>query len=331
MRIPSSPPVIPAFPKDKARPLWSVMIPVYNCIQYLGETLKSVLIQNISEQDMQIEVIDDASTDGDVEALINKMAGERIKYFRQLANVGSIRNFETCINRSTGTLVHILHGDDRVRDGYYKKIGELLHTYPKAGVAFCRYTYINESGQQIDIQPAESNEDGILKNSLLLIAEKQRMQYVAITVRREVYEKLGGFYALTYAEDWEMWTRIAKYYPVAYTPQILADYRKHKQSISGAKFLNGGYLRDLKTAMKLIQAHLPENQRKKVLKKSKIFYSRYAIVLAAQHWSTWHNEKMVRSNIIEGLKMNTNISNLVKIMKLYLKILFTRNRKSQLL
>jgi glycosyltransferase involved in cell wall biosynthesis len=325
IRIPSSPPQIPLLSPYEKQPLWSVMIPVYNCIQYLEETLKSVLIQNIPGQEMQIEVIDDASTDANVETFVNNIAKGRIKYFRQTTNVGSIRNFETCINRSVGKLVHILHGDDRVKKGYYKNIGDLFYINPEAGAAFCRYAYINEKGDQIDTQPAESNEKGILKNSLLLIAEKQRIQYAAITVRREVYEKLGGFYGLTYAEDWEMWTRIAKYYPVAYTPEILSEYRKHTQSISGAKFLNGEYLQDLNKAMEMIQAHLPAKEKKEVLRKSKKFYSRYALVTANQHWKIWHNEKIVRSNIIEGLKMQKNFSNLLRTAKIYLKILLRRN------
>jgi len=30
-----------------------------------------------------------------------------------------------------------------------------------------------------------------------------------MVVKREVYEKLGGFYGVEYGEDWEMWVRIA--------------------------------------------------------------------------------------------------------------------------
>jgi cellulose synthase/poly-beta-1,6-N-acetylglucosamine synthase-like glycosyltransferase len=38
--------IIPFIPDDVPRPLWSVMIPVYNCANYLRETLASVLIQD---------------------------------------------------------------------------------------------------------------------------------------------------------------------------------------------------------------------------------------------------------------------------------------------
>src|SRR5690606_36819544 len=96
-RIPDLPPITKPVAKGLQRPLWSVMIPVYNCSQFIPEVLKSVLIQHISEKDMEIEVIDDASTDADVEKIVQKIGKGRIKYFRQSKNVGTLRNFETCI------------------------------------------------------------------------------------------------------------------------------------------------------------------------------------------------------------------------------------------
>jgi glycosyltransferase involved in cell wall biosynthesis len=318
-RIPTSPPVIQKVKADN-RPLWSVMIPVYNNIEFIEEAMMSVLSQSLPENEMEIEVIDDASTDGDVKTLVENIGGGRIKYFRQPVNAGSLRNFETCINRSKGHLVHLLHADDKVRNGYYKVIGELFKKYPEAGAAFCRFCYITEKGKELFYHSAENTEDGILKNWLIRLAEKQRIQYVAITVKREVYEKLGAFYGLTYAEDWEMWVRIAKHYPVAYTPKILADYRKHTMSISGKKFLNGDYLADLTHAMNLIQDHLPEEEKKQALTKAKTFYAHYALKIAMQLWNTTHNMKIVRMNIKKSLQMHTNYVSFYKIMKIYLRI-----------
>ena len=119
MRIPEEPPVIQAVSSEKERPLWSVMIPVYNCSNYFPEAILSVLRENVSPEQMEIEVIDDASTDADVEAIVKSIGQGRVKYYRQNENVGSLRNFETCLNRSHGRLIHLLHGDDRVKKGYY--------------------------------------------------------------------------------------------------------------------------------------------------------------------------------------------------------------------
>ncbi|RYZ20011.1 MAG: glycosyltransferase, partial [Chitinophagaceae bacterium] len=96
-RIPLTPPTIAPLPPTENRPQFSVMIPAYNCAAYLIETLNSVLEQDFGEELMQIEVVDDCSTDTDVKALVHKIGGDRVTYFRQPQNVGSIRNFETCI------------------------------------------------------------------------------------------------------------------------------------------------------------------------------------------------------------------------------------------
>ncbi|MEO6219164.1 MAG: glycosyltransferase [Ginsengibacter sp.] len=321
IRIPSSPPHIPSLTFSGKRPLWSVMIPVYNNIEFLEEAMKSVLIQQIDKDEMQIEVIDDASTDGDVKALVENTGDGRIKYFRQAANVGSLRNFETCINRATGHLVHLLHADDRVRNGYYLSVGDLFKNYPEAGAAFCRFDYIDEAGKKLFNQPAESLKKGILNNWLFQIAINQRIQYAALTVKREVYERLGAFYGLTYGEDWEMWVRIARHYPVAYTPEILADYRKHTQSISGKKFLDGDYFSDLTIVMRMIQDHLPEKKRKRVLDKSNKFYSHYALKMANQLWHTLHDKKIVLLNIKKGLDLHRDFLSYFKVAKIYCKIL----------
>lgn len=324
VRIPSSPPYIPPRLNNKNFPLWSVMIPVYNCSKYLPDALKSVLMNNIPEVEMQIEVIDDASTDADVKAIVERIGKGRIKYFRQLENVGSVRNFETCINRSCGDLVHILHGDDRIKKGYYEKIANLFKKYPEAGAAFCRFSYIDGEGKWMYNQPVETNYQGILSEWIVRIGERSRIQYVAITVRREVYEKLGSFYGLTYGEDWEMWARIACNYQTVYSPEILAEYRKHLDSITGKKFLTGEYLMDLVHAMKLIQEHLPLEQKKKILKKAKKYYAFYGMRKANDLWHISRNESNVKASISQALKLHQDFMMYWKICKLYTKMIFRK-------
>jgi len=321
--IPSSPPAIKPVPAGVERPLWSVMIPVYNCSQYLPETLESVLRQCMATQDMQIEVVDDASTDADVEALVNRIGRGRVSYFRQPRNVGSLCNFETCINRSRGRLVHLLHGDDKVRGGYYKKIGGLLEAYPEAGAAFCRFNTFDERGDIYMPRP-EIPQDGLLKNWLQRIGERQRIQYVAMTVRREVYEKLGAFHSITYGEDWEMWVRIARYYPVAYTPDVLADYRRHTSSISGKMFVTGQYLKEITKAMELVQEHLPTEQKEAILEKSKAYYAEYGLKIAKRLWNASHNFTYVQANLKQALQMHQSLPLYSKAAWLYLRAKLSR-------
>src|SRR6478609_217580 len=92
-RIPLSPPPVTRI-NGGNRPLWSVMIPTYNCTNYLKQTLESVLAQDPGQDKMQIEVVDDCSIDGDTRALVEEIGKGRIGFFRQEKNIGSLRNFE---------------------------------------------------------------------------------------------------------------------------------------------------------------------------------------------------------------------------------------------
>lgn len=322
-RIPDIPPPIPALnrPMPDTGPLWSVMIPAYNCFAYLPQTIESVMAQARERTDMQVEVIDDASTDGDVRQLVAELGKGKIGYFRQEQNTGSLRNFETCILRSRGKLVHILHGDDLVLPGFYVKMEKLLERFPAAGAAFCRYQYINEKSEVLFPSDIEKPEEGLLENWLFRLYERQRIQTPSIVVRRSVYERLGSFYAVHYGEDWEMWLRIAAHYPFAYTPDLLASYRRHSTSISGQSFLTGQNIRDLKRVMDLTEHYLPASQRKKLRKTSEHFYARYAVITGKMLWNTYQNRPAAKAQLKEAFKMDKNIWTFKDTWKLIIKLM----------
>jgi glycosyltransferase involved in cell wall biosynthesis len=300
------------------------MIPVYNGSNFLKQTLESVLIQAEKESDMQIEVVDDCSTDIDVQSFVEQIGHGRITYFCQPRNVGSLRNFETCINRATGRYIHLLHSDDLVRPGFYKKLGNLLLRYPTAAAAFCHYEYINEHGNIVLTPEQEAPAEGILENWLLRLAERQRIQYVAIAVKREVYEELGAFYGVHYGEDWEMWARIASKYPFAYTPAILASYRRHYNSISGKSFTTAQNLKDLQFVMKKINQYLPAHEQQRILQKAKKFYAHYALRTADSLWKQFRDRKGALAQMREGWRMHADIPLAWMTLKMIGKIIFNR-------
>jgi glycosyltransferase involved in cell wall biosynthesis len=319
-RIPDSPPVVEPLGQEMHRPLWSVMIPVYNCSAYLEQTLERVLSEDQGPDRMQIEVVDDCSTDADVSGLVQRMGKGRVSYFRQPENVGSLRNFHTCLQRSRGYLVHLLHGDDRIRKGFYEKMYWLFGKYPSIGAAFCRYAYINESGGFLYYQESEMGTEGILDNWLLRLGERQRIQYAAMVVKREVYESVGGFYGVEYGEDWEMWMRIAAHYQTGYTPEVLAEYRKHYSSISGKAFVTAENMASLDWVMQKIHSYLPANRRKDILHKSRNFYAHYSMRVASALWKNFKDRRGASAQALAAWHMSRDAGLLYKIIKLYTRI-----------
>jgi glycosyltransferase involved in cell wall biosynthesis len=245
------------------------MIPTHDCAPYLRHTLTSVLAQDPGPELMQIEVVDDASSDRP-EAVVEELGRGRVSFFRQPRNVGHVANFNTCLERSRGRLVHLLHGDDCVRAGFYAAMGRLLEAEPTAGAAFCRYIAIDEQGDWSSIAALEQRSAGLLPDWLETIAVGQRLQTPCMVVRRNVYERLGGFDRRPrgLGEDWEMWVRIAAHYPVAYEPQPLALYRVHSPSLSGRMLRTGENVRDLRRVIEINREHFPPAQADEIARRA---------------------------------------------------------------
>jgi len=255
---PQYPSIIPV-PQEVHRPLWSVMIPSYNCANYLEKTLLSVLEQAPKADVMQIEVVDDCSTKDDPEAVVRNVGRGRVNFYRQPQNVGPIQNFNTCIARSVGQIVHILHGDDTVLPGFYKALQEAFEKEPLIGAAFCRYIFVDDKDNYVLLSAHESHSAGVLESFLERIAVSCIIQTPSIVVKRSVYEKLGGYcLELFHAGDWEMWKRIGAHYPVWYEPQPLACYRMHLASHSSSLVKSGANIANIRLSIELSQFYLPD-------------------------------------------------------------------------
>jgi glycosyltransferase involved in cell wall biosynthesis len=274
---------VPGVAEGEARPLWSVMIPTYNCATYLAEALVSVLAQDPGPERMQIEVVDDRSTLDDPRAVVETIGSKRVAFYQQAENVGHTRNFATCLARSRGELIHLLHGDDQVRPGFYRAMERAFSERPEIGAAFCRQIFMDGRGHWTALSRLEQVESGILVDGLVRLAEEQRIMTPSIVVRRSVYERLGGFDSrLVCSEDWEMWVRIAAHYPVWYETEPLAVYRMHDDSNTGRHVRSAEDIRYTREAIRIFSRHLPNDLAGRVTRRARRTYARAAVRTAAR-------------------------------------------------
>lgn len=202
------------------------MIPLYNGTSHLVDALDSVVAQGFDKHEMQIEVIDDCSTQGDFENIIRERYAGRISFYRQSQHVGMAPNWNACIQRAKGSLIHILHQDDFVADGYYAEIKNLADRYPKLGLYATRSFYVDNdsiitglTGRVRELeQPTKMTEPFFYQTPI---------QCGAVTVPRTSYQDLGGFrHDMGYVTDCEMWARAADAHGVIVSPKIRAFYRR---------------------------------------------------------------------------------------------------------
>lgn len=312
--------VVPPIPAGQPRPTWSVMIPTFNCAKYLRETLISVLQQGFPPHLMQIEVIDDCSTKDDPQRVVEEVGGGRVNFYRQPHNVGHVRNFETCLLRARGHLVHQLHGDDLVRDGFYRRMQAVFENHPEVGLAFCRVIFADEEGVWRHLPDPLRSKPGIISDWLAQISVRQLVHTPGVVVRRDVYEKLGGFdRRLAWTEDWEMWVRVAVHFPVWYEPEPLAVYRTHSTSNTARHIRSGENARDICRAIEIIHSELPPEVAKRTYRLAKRVNASQLFDIGVQLWAKDEKRAACRQLAV-GLQLSRDPRTVYRLIRTLWKI-----------
>lgn len=262
-------------------PMISIMVPVFEPNAMLIETLEAVIAQRkeLGLERMQIAVVDDGSREIEVRTLLRRFIDTaQIEFYANATNLGLAGNWNRCVKLARGELVHLLHQDDIVRSGFYRRLLAGFENRPNVGMAFCRHAFIDGDGKITDVSHRERVSPGILRDWLPKIARETRIQTPAAIVRRSVYETLGGFRVdLEYALDWEMWTRIAVHYDVWYEPAVLAHYRRHSSSETARLQASGATETDVLRAIEMIGATLPEDRRRELVRDAYLAFARRRI------------------------------------------------------
>ncbi len=280
-QFPAIPPV--TNPEDP-RPFWTVVIPVYNRTDYLLECLASVLVQWSGAEQMEILVMDNAST-SPLFDLVTSIGGGVIRYYRNQQNIGGARNYNAGIALSRGQWVHVLHDDDCVLPGFYERLQQSLTTCPDSiGVACTGFEYINEKGKAIDTGEVVSlygEHRGIMVDWLSHIGVCGLITVPAMVIRRTAHEQLGGYYPeLPEIADWEIFKRFAVGYDWWYEPGILACYREHTQKMTPENWLSGKMALAIRRAIEISDTYLPIEHRAKITAKARSQNFNYCLTRA---------------------------------------------------
>ncbi len=92
-------------------PLVSIIIPTYNRPTYLQRAIGSTL--NQTYKNLEIIIIDDFSTQ-DISAVVNEFQDNRIKYFKNSTNRGSVFSRNRGLSICSGDYVNFLDDDDEI-------------------------------------------------------------------------------------------------------------------------------------------------------------------------------------------------------------------------
>ncbi|MEM7714189.1 MAG: glycosyltransferase [Cyanobacteria bacterium P01_A01_bin.68] len=198
----------------------SIIIPAYNAIKYLPETLESVLKQTFTN--FEVLIIDDGSSDSIVEWAAD-IIDPRVKLISQNnQGVSAARN--TGIKKSKGEYIAFLDADDLWEATKLEKQLQCFKNNPSLGLVHTAMILIDEEGKSLG-RTFTSNVDG---DALKALLEQNTIVTSSVTVRRNCLETVGNFdNKLRSSEDWELWVRLAYRYPFALIKEPLVFYRQH--------------------------------------------------------------------------------------------------------
>ncbi len=201
-------------------PYFSIIIPAYNAIKYLPETLESVLKQTFT--DFEVVIIDDGSDDNIIEWATG-IKDSRVKLISQEnQGVAAARNLG--INQTIGKYIAFIDADDLWEVSKLEKQFHCLQNNPSVGLVHTEMMLIDDNSQSLG-RKFTSNVEG---NALKQLLEKNTIVTSSVIVNRNCLETVGNFDRnLTSSEDWELWVRIAAHYPIALVKEPLVFYRQH--------------------------------------------------------------------------------------------------------
>lgn len=212
----------------------SVIVPTFNCAEFVGAAIMSVLSQNYAP--IEIIVVDDGSTDDT--AQIAAGFGPPVRVLRQ-ANRGPAAARNLGVKDSHGELLAFLDGDDVWLPGKLEAQVRYLVAHGEAPIVYGDVLYwepdesgiypaSDSFGECVPTEEFDPELSGWIYHELLL---DSAICIITALIRRHVYETLGGLdESLRVGEDYDFWIRAARRFPVTKLRMNTALYRKHRQS-----------------------------------------------------------------------------------------------------
>lgn len=216
-----------------SKPLVSVIVPVYNCEAFVGETIQSVIDQSFT--DWELIIIDDCSTDKSMEVIQNSIANikQAVTLLSNESNLGAARSRNRAIELASGRYLAYLDSDDVWMPEKLATQIEYMSSH-NAAMCFTSYETIEENGMHRNYVhvPKLMQYKDFLKNTItcchtIAIDLSQIKKKLLINSDARDYD---------YPEDLAIWLRILKTGINAHGIDcVLAKNRKRNSSRSADK------------------------------------------------------------------------------------------------
>jgi len=209
-------------------PKVSVIIPTFNCAQFLTNALDSVF--NQTYQDIETIIIDDGSIDDTkkiIEKFVLKYPNKFFYHYQQNSGPSAARNKGILYAR--GEYIAFLDADDIwLKEKLELQIKAFRAT--KAGLVYTDYYVEDISSGGFYVHRCHPFNRKIFKGKFLL---ENQISTPTLLIQRKFFEEAGLFdESLQVAEDWDLWRRLFLVTDFYHLPYPLVRVRIRTESLS---------------------------------------------------------------------------------------------------
>ena len=219
----------------------SVYITSYNKIQYIEQSIKSVLSQTLKPY--EIIIIDDASQDGSQE-LINSYASKYANLIFPIFNENNL-GIANCRNKAlrtlNGDLVTFLDGDDYFYPNKLEfEYKQLINNHNTQAV-YSNYNYLSEYGEIMGSFANETDNPATGNIFINTYARNYNVQSGSNYIYEMFYKNCAfeiGLYDtnINIWEDWDFRIRMSKIFRYGYCSKVNSVYRQIPDSLHNSNF-----------------------------------------------------------------------------------------------
>jgi glycosyltransferase involved in cell wall biosynthesis len=214
------------------RPRCSVIIPTYNCLEFLGNALEGVRLQRIN--DIEIIVVDDGSTDGSDHWLADQAKRDPRLIVLQGERKGPATARNLAIARAQSELVAFLDADDFWMPKKLENQLAFHETNPGVTFSFTDYLHIDIEGKTYgtcfefwrpNYSGRQAGEFSVIHDAENELLACNVVGTSTVMASRAALQNANGFATdLQSAEDWDLWLKLANRGKVAVSNAVTMNY-----------------------------------------------------------------------------------------------------------
>jgi len=213
-----------------SRPHVSVLMPVRNEATFLPQALDSLFRQTLA--DWELVAVDDSSSDATPSLLAEAARRDRRVCVMQNPGKGLVPALNHALANCRAPLVARMDGDDISHPRRLERQVAALGGDSSLGVVGCRFRHFPRTRVGLGMHAYERWQNALLTHESIMRDRFVESPFVhpSVMARREALEAVGGYRETAWAEDYDLWLRLADAgVRFARIPEVLFFWRERPE------------------------------------------------------------------------------------------------------